>query len=147
MPPARAHIIRRAAPLYSEFGFSYATRLFGEEAIDSLPRYIRGPHKGELKGWLIWKKAETGGFADEYGVVSPGLVWARITATAYSETPLDGTWMGRTEALSGHRNVLTGAYRQRTMREREAERAQRAELSRSVIPAVKLLVPVLGCVS
>ena len=145
MPPVRAHIIRRTAPLHSEFGHSYAIRLFGEEAIDSLPRYQRGPHKGELKGWLVWKKAERGGFADEYGVVAPGLVWARITATAYSETPLYGTWMGRSEALSGHRGVLTEAYRQQTLRER-AETAARLNGERGC-PAVRLLVPVLGMVS
>src|SRR5687767_7899308 len=122
----RAVIITRTAPLHSEFGFSYATSLFGEEAIGSLPLYQRGPHKGQVKGWLVWEKAEKGGWS-KYGVVRPGLVWARIAATAYSETPLTGLWMGRTEVLSGHRDVLNEAYRQQTLRERAEEAAQRRE--------------------
>jgi hypothetical protein len=145
MPPVRAVIVTRSAPLHSEFGFSYATKLFGEEAIASLPRYQRGPHKGEIKAWLVWEKAEKGGWSQKYGVVRPGLVWARIAATAYSEMPLYGTWMGRTEALSGHRDVLTEAYRRETLRER-AEAVARLNAQRGC-PAARLLVPVLGMVS
>jgi hypothetical protein len=144
MPPVRAVIITRTAPLHSEFGFSYATRLFGEETIASLPLYVRGPHKGEVKGWLVWLKAESGGWAERYGVVRPGLVAARITAVAHGETPLRGTWMGRTEDLSGAAAVLTEAYRQQTLRERAEEAARRSETAAR--PTVRM-IPMLGAVT
>lgn len=101
----------REAPLSSEFGLAYATKLFGEETIADLPRYVRGPRKGQIKAWLIWEKAEKGGWHRTYGVTRPGLVGAYIAAGSGDPTALRGTWMGRINELRGSRAVLSAEYR------------------------------------
>lgn len=67
-----ARIINRTSYLSTEFGESYARRLFGDYAVDQLPRYVKGKRKGLLKGLLCWSKAETGGWQRDPGrVVKP----------------------------------------------------------------------------
>lgn len=114
----RARIVEHRAPLFEEFGLTYATKLFGEVAIASLPRYQRGSKVGKIKAWLVWEKAESGGWS-KYGVVRPGLVWAKIVANPLNTMPLVGEWCGMTTALSGHRNTLTVEWRERTIADRK----------------------------
>jgi hypothetical protein len=53
---------RRTAYLSGEFGESMARRYFGNELVDSMPRYVRGQRKGLLKGQIEWRKVKQGGF-------------------------------------------------------------------------------------
>lgn len=108
----RARLTRRCVPLFSEFGLEYATKLFGEQAIADLPRYQRGPKRGQIKAWLVWEKAESGGWDARYGVCRPGLVHAHISGVYDGQMPLRGTWMGRVQDLSGQRGVLSAEYRE-----------------------------------
>jgi len=52
----------KTASLAGEFGESFARRIFGDEAVDSLPRITRGPRKGKIKGYMGWKKCVVGGW-------------------------------------------------------------------------------------
>lgn len=101
----RARVVTKMAPLSSEFGLSYATKLFGAEALADLPRYIRGPKKGQIKAWLHWMKAESGGWyrrdlRDTGRVLRPGLVEAHISDSPdYAAAPL---WTQRELRAPGH---------------------------------------------
>jgi len=50
------------AYISGEFGESMARRYFGDEVVDSMPRYVRGKRKGQLKGQISWKKVVRGGW-------------------------------------------------------------------------------------
>lgn len=52
----------KTAKLSQDFGESFARRIFGDETVDSLPRFVRGPRKGKLKGFIGWKKCVKGGW-------------------------------------------------------------------------------------
>jgi len=52
----------RTAYLSDDFGESMARRYFGDELVDSMPRYVRGKRKGLLKGQIAWRKVAKGGF-------------------------------------------------------------------------------------
>ena len=60
-----ADIQTREAWLSSDFGEQMARRYFGDEAVDSMPRYVRGKHKGLLKGQIQWRKVESGGWVSD----------------------------------------------------------------------------------
>lgn len=129
----RASFSTKSAPLFDEFGLKYATKLFGEETIASLPLYVRGPKKGKIKAWLIWIKCESGGWyrGGRFalgGVVYPGLYRAWITNSPYGLEcdALQGQWIGRIQTLAGHRDVLTAEYR-------EQETARRASYDKELI--------------
>jgi len=61
---SRAMYEIKSASLASEFGESYARRLLGDEAVDNMPRYVRGPKKGRPKGRLVWRKCPEQVFAE-----------------------------------------------------------------------------------
>lgn len=63
-----ADINERDAWLSSEFGEKMARRYFGDEAVDALPRYIKGKRKGLLKGQIVWRKVDAGGWIPREGV-------------------------------------------------------------------------------
>lgn len=71
-----------SAYMSGDFAVSYATRLFGAEAVANLPRISRGKRKGLIKGMLSWTKCTVGGWqhrgAFGGGVVYPGFVSAEI---------------------------------------------------------------------
>lgn len=50
------------AYISGEFGESMARRYFGDEVVDSMPRYVRGKRKGLLKGQIRWEKVTRGGW-------------------------------------------------------------------------------------
>jgi hypothetical protein len=60
-----AQFVAKKVPLASEFGEKFARRIFGDDDIDDLPVYVRGPKKGQKKGWLVWVRAEKGGWVRE----------------------------------------------------------------------------------
>ena len=62
----------KSAPLASEFGESYARRLLGDEAVDNMPRYVRGVKKGRPKGRLVWRKCVKGGWVGQGSVPDGG---------------------------------------------------------------------------
>lgn len=95
----------RYAPLASDFGLDYATRLFGTEALADLPRYQRGQNAGKLKGYLRWRRTLTAGYhVNAGGGVRAGqTVRAWITAGPYGgeSDALTGRWLGRVQSLCG----------------------------------------------
>lgn len=57
-----AEFVFRDAPLSSDFGLSFARSYFPAELLDSLPRYVRGPKTGKLKGSVEWERCIRGGW-------------------------------------------------------------------------------------
>jgi hypothetical protein len=57
-----AEIEARTAYLSTDFGEEIARKWFGDESVDSLPRYLRGPRKGKIKGAVTWSKVLRGGW-------------------------------------------------------------------------------------
>lgn len=57
-----AQIDSRSAYLSTEFGEEIARKWFGDESVDALPRYTRGPRKGKIKGAVTWSKVVRGGW-------------------------------------------------------------------------------------
>ena len=45
-----ALFVTKKAPLAGEFGEKFARRIFGDDDVDDLPVYVRGPKKGQKKG-------------------------------------------------------------------------------------------------
>lgn len=65
--------MQRSAPLDKEWGYNVACEKFGKALIDSFPTYTRGPRKGKLKGFLVWRQVTEGGWSRELGgVLRPG---------------------------------------------------------------------------
>lgn len=58
---ANAIIETKRTYLSSEFGESYARKIFGDDAINQIPRITRGERKGKLKGYITWDKVISGG--------------------------------------------------------------------------------------
>lgn len=54
------------SPLASDFAREFVARQFGQQAADqiyaALPKYQRGPSKGQPKGWVLWTKCLKGGW-------------------------------------------------------------------------------------
>lgn len=81
------------APLLSDFARDFVTRKWGPELasiiFEECPRYVRGPKKGQPKGWVKWDKCTKGGWfrtgPNYYGepgtngyVMAPGVQNVRI---------------------------------------------------------------------
>lgn len=75
-----AHIETRVSYLSTDFGEEIARKWFGDETVDSLPRYSRGPRKGKIKGAVSWSKVARGGW------VSTGRETANGSYSGYVET-------------------------------------------------------------
>lgn len=75
-----AQITTRNAFLWFPFGLEMATRYFGTDVIDALPRFARGKHKGEIKAQIEWQKVDRGGWVSEgnYGDGPAGYVERRV---------------------------------------------------------------------
>jgi hypothetical protein len=58
----KASITTRSAWLGKEFGEDYARKIFGDEIVDALPRYVRGKNAGKFKAEIEWAKVERGGW-------------------------------------------------------------------------------------
>ena len=73
-----ATVETRTAYMSTEFAVTYATRLFGQKVVSSLPQISRGKRKGSLKGILEWSKCTRGGWVKGVGVYVPGFIKASI---------------------------------------------------------------------
>ena len=47
-----AKFATKSTPIASEFGEELARKWFGDDVVDSLPRYVKGEKAGQIKGWL-----------------------------------------------------------------------------------------------
>lgn len=74
-----AEFSEKSAALSTDFGYEMASRYFGESAVESLPKYVRGAKKGLPKGRIGWKKVEKGGW------VSTGFAAVDNVAAGYVE--------------------------------------------------------------
>lgn len=103
MPARHAQTEQKSAKLSSDFGYQYAVRLFGQEAIDSLPTLQSGPNKGKPAGYVCWLKTTTPGYCSYVGGGAPAgmVVRAWIASGPFSgqDDALRGSWCGRTEQL------------------------------------------------
>lgn len=68
----KATISTRSAWLGKEFGEDYARKMFGDEIVDALPRYVRGKNKGKFKAEIEWVKVERGGWVRELMATANG---------------------------------------------------------------------------
>ena len=98
------------AELTTDFAVEWASKLFGEEAVASLPVRQAGKNKGKPKGYIVWRNAQASGYCREcQSPVKEGqLVDAWIGAGPFSSRSdaLVGMWMGRMQSLAGSRSVL-----------------------------------------
>jgi len=62
---AYAQIETKKTYLSSDFGESYARKIFGDDLINQIPRITRGERIGKLKGYIIWDKVISGGMASK----------------------------------------------------------------------------------
>lgn len=121
------------APLNEEFGLKLATQYFGQEVIDQLPRYVRGPKKGQIKAWLGWYKVAEGGWSRGMGgVLKPGVARAWITGAWQGEErhALRAEWLGGVQTLAGDRSLLSAEYRAQAIAERAKSKADTEEMYR-----------------
>jgi hypothetical protein len=106
---------QKSAPLASEFGISYATRLFCQDAIDSLPRLQAGTNNGKPKGHIIWRKTTTPGYHPNAGCGVPAgsvvRAWVGIGPLSGEDGAMVGLWLGRKQTLCGSRGLLSAEYR------------------------------------
>jgi hypothetical protein len=113
--------------LSTEFGRKWATDLFGQEAIDSLPVLKSGKNKGQPKGYVHWRKAATAGWCSE--ISSPVAVgnlidaWIGEGPCSLRGNAIAGQWMGRVQELAGSRSMLFQEARDREAREQTRRRA------------------------
>lgn len=78
-----------AAWLGTEFGESFARRMFGDAAVDSLPRYKSGRSAGKVKADIAWVKCLEGGWVgegrDAMREEAIGRVERRVGKTLYAQ--------------------------------------------------------------
>lgn len=131
MSKTYAQFETRTAALSTEFGLEWATKLFGAEAIASLPVLKAGPNKGKPKGFVIWQKTTVAGYSREYSTpfAMGQLARAWIGAGQFStrSEALEGQWMGRTQGLSGPPDYMFEEGRARYAAEQARNDADRAE--------------------
>jgi len=121
-------LITRSAKLSEDFGYEYACRLFGKEAIDSLPLLASGKNKGKAKGTLYWRVTMGSGYIRECcGVRGKGqLVEAWIGESRQNADR--GMWCGRIQGLAGSYSVLCPEYRDQEARRHAEHEAELADM-------------------
>jgi hypothetical protein len=116
-----AQTVIKSAALSTDFGLDYATRLFGEEAIASLPLLKSGPNKGKPKGHIMWRRTTTAGYCEYVGGgVGPNVTvraWIGEFAGGMESGAMQGLWLGRVQSLCGSRALLGQEARDRAARE------------------------------
>lgn len=64
--PPTAIVIDKYAAMEEDFAREFLARQWGPELTaaiyDHMPRYVRAPKKGQVKGWVRWLKVERGGW-------------------------------------------------------------------------------------
>ena len=84
----RAKIQVRFAKLSQDFGDGFARRIFGDEGIDSLPKFSKGKNIGKTKASIAWIKIESGGWIPEIGVENRK--GAIVAAIVFSQNEKNG---------------------------------------------------------
>lgn len=120
------------ADLATDFGRDWATKLFGEDAIASLPVRATGKNKGAPKGFVIWRKAMTAGYCREVcGPLAQGQMadaWIGFGPLSHRSDAIIGNWLGRMQALAA--SASAGAFFEEGRARRAAEDARnRADLA------------------
>jgi hypothetical protein len=132
--PTKRHAVQtivRSADLATDFGLEWATKLFGAEAIASLPVRSVGKNKGAPKGHVLWEKAATAGYVPHLGhaVAVGSLMGAWIGGS--NQTPrgaaVSGKWLGRVQTLAASSYYLFEQGRERHAAEVAANEARIAE--------------------
>jgi hypothetical protein len=117
----KAQIEQKAAKLSDEWGYQYAVKLFGQEAIDSLPVLKSGPNKGKPAGYVCWLKTTTPGYTPYVGGSAPvGMVvraWTAPGPFASQDDALRGLVFGRIQQMCLSRCYLGEEGRKRHMEE------------------------------
>lgn len=116
------------APLSEDFGYNLAVKWFGQEAVDSLPEFVRGKNKGKKKGFIRWRKVTVAGYEAGHGraFAEGQTIWGWISKSMYggSQDAAPGRWMGRVQGLSGSHSLLNEAARERNAIRLAAELAE-----------------------
>ena len=75
--------------LGQDFGEGFARRVFGDAAVDSLPRYARGKSAGKIKAEIAWVGCVEGGWVgqgrDAMREEAIGRVERRVGKTLYAQ--------------------------------------------------------------
>jgi hypothetical protein len=84
----------KSAPLAQEFGQQFLARRFGQEEaraiLEAMPKYVRGPKKGQPKGHIVWVKCSVGGWVrGAYGgrVLKPGVHEVQVVYEVSQQGP------------------------------------------------------------
>lgn len=92
----RAEMEYKTAFLNSDFGFEYTVRIFGEDIVNRMPKYIRGANKGQIKGAIGWLTVSKGGWrrdGDRGRVVYPGQsAFALLDVSKWNDTSTNDTY-------------------------------------------------------
>ena len=120
------------AALSTDFGLEWATKLFGAEAMASLPTYKIGPKKGKPQGYVIWRKAAENGYcADVRAPLAAGQLvdaWiGRDSLTLYGAA-MRGQWVGHVQNVSMVAHYLFAEGRARRAAEQAEHDAELAEM-------------------
>lgn len=76
----RAQFNTRTADLTTDFGYEMAVKWFGQDVVDSLPKFIRGKNAGKPKGIYQWTKVDKGGWVSDMYAPNGGYVENRSGA-------------------------------------------------------------------
>jgi ssDNA-binding Zn-finger/Zn-ribbon topoisomerase 1 len=129
MAKQAARIETKAAEIASDFGGGLALRWFGQEIVDSLPRYVRGAKAGKPKGWIVWDKVAVGGWDNGAGVVLPNsILRIRLGGHRYLFNSSDELWWYKSDPKCPPDPcgaIRVGEVGKRVMRQRAAEQFQR----------------------
>lgn len=122
---SHAQTIQKSADLASEFGLAYATRLFGEEAIASLPVRTAGKNKGKPKGYVCWLKTTSPGYCVYVSGGAPAdmvvRAWIGPGPFCGQDSAFQGRWLGRVQSLCGSRFYLGAEAREKEAARQAAE--------------------------
>jgi hypothetical protein len=140
-----AKIESRTAYLSTDFGEEIARKWFGDEVVDSLPRFARGPRKGKIKGAVTWSKVVRGGWVrteratangDSAGYVENrvGRIFERKLHELFSDR--FGTHVGR--AIRDLEKEEAEARYNLAIRSRIDEDMRKIDLERTLVEAVIL---------
>lgn len=109
-----AQIQSSSAYLSTEFGEQLARKWFGDESVDSLPRFTRGSRKGRIKGVITWSKVVRGGW------VRGDRATANGDATGYVETRVGHIFDRKLHELE---NSMHGYFPGKVIRDLEKEKS------------------------
>lgn len=114
-----ATVANRNAYLSSDFGEQMARRYFNDEDIEKLGRLTRGKNKGRLRGQIMWKKVEKGGWVSDGPGEGNGhverrkgkVIWAALATSPWGQEPeIIKTWFDGQEEIMKQAQERQAAY-------------------------------------